>query len=83
MSVYSFTDVRQNLKLVCDQVVSDCEPVVIHRRDAENVVMLSEAEFNSWKETLYLLTNPINAKRLFESIEQVNKGQLQERELLD
>ncbi|GIU51146.1 hypothetical protein TUM4438_39720 [Shewanella sairae] len=83
MSIYSFTEARQNLKSVCERAINDCDHVVIHRRDAENVVMLSEAEFNSWKETLYLLTNPINAKRLFESIEQVNKGQLQERELLD
>lgn len=83
MAVYSFTEVRSNFKSVCDSVVDDCEHVVIHRRDAENVVMFSESEFNSWKETLYLLSNPVNAKHLLESMQQVENGQAQERELLD
>ncbi|AQS35241.1 antitoxin of toxin-antitoxin stability system [Shewanella psychrophila] len=83
MSVYSFTEVRSNLKSVCDSVVNDCEPAVIHRRGAENVVMFSESEFNSWKETIYLLSNPVNAKHLLDSIKQVEDGQAQERELLD
>ena len=83
MSVYSFTEVRSNFKSVCDRVVDDCEHVVIHRRDAENVVMFSESEFNSWKETLHLLSNPVNAKHLLDSIKQVEEGKVQERELLD
>lgn len=83
MSVYSFTEVRSNLKSVCDSVVNDCEPAVIHRRGAENVVMFSESEFNSWKETIYLLSNPANAKHLLDSIKQIDDGQAQERELLE
>ena len=83
MTVYSFSEVRSNFKSVCDNVVNDCEHVVIHRRDAENVVMFSESEFNSWKETMYLLSNPVNARYLSESIKQVESGNVQERELLD
>lgn len=83
MSVMSFTEVRSNFKSVCDRVVDDCEPVIIHRRDAENVVIFSEAEFNSWKETIYLLSNPANAKHLQESIAQVSMGNVQPRLLLE
>ncbi|ABN63983.1 type II toxin-antitoxin system Phd/YefM family antitoxin [Shewanella baltica] len=81
MAIYSFTEVRSNFKSICDTVVNDCEPVVIHRRGNENVVLFSESEFNSWKETLYLLSNPANAKRLLESIKQVNDGHASEHEL--
>lgn len=81
MAIYSFTEVRSNFKSICDTVVNDCEPVVIHRRGNENVVLFSESEFNSWKETLYLLSNPANAKRLLESIKQVDDGLAFEHEL--
>lgn len=83
MAIYSFTEVRSNFKSICDSVVNDCEPVVIHRRGNENVVLFSESEFNSWKETLYLLSNPANAKRLLESIKQVDDGQASEHELAE
>ncbi|HIF9317078.1 TPA: type II toxin-antitoxin system Phd/YefM family antitoxin [Photobacterium damselae] len=82
MTVLSFSEVRGNFKKVCDQVVDDCDAVVIHRRDADNVVLMSESEFNSWKETMYLMSNPVNAANLLESIKQAECGNVQTHELL-
>jgi antitoxin YefM len=81
MTVLSYSQVRANLKDVCDQVVDDCDYVTIHRRDGDNVVMLSESEFNGWKETVYLMSNPSNARRLMESIAQAERGETVERKL--
>lgn len=76
MQVMNYSEVRSNLKDVCDRVVDDCDPVTIHRRHGENVVMMSESEFNGWKETIYLLSNPMNARRLMESVAQAEQGQV-------
>jgi antitoxin YefM len=38
-------------------------------------------EFNSWKETLYLLSSPVNAAQLRRSIAEAEAGQAQKREL--
>lgn len=83
MQVMNYSEVRRNLKEVCDSVVNDCDSVTIHRRHGENVVIMSESEFNSWKETVYLLSNPSNARRLMESIAQAEQGQARARELRD
>ena len=44
---------------------------------------MSLDEFNSWKETIYLLSNPANADHLRKSIEQAKSGKITERKLVD
>jgi antitoxin YefM len=39
-------------------------------------------EFNSWKETLYLLSNPANAAHLRRSIAEAKAGKSKKRELI-
>ncbi|SQD80302.1 type II toxin-antitoxin system Phd/YefM family antitoxin [Moritella yayanosii] len=83
MSVVTFSEARNNFKSICDSAVDDCEPVHIHRRGGEDVVLLSASEFNAWKETMYLMANPNNSKRLLESIAQAEHGEVLNKELLD
>ncbi len=52
-------------------------------RLVERAVLLSLDEFNSWQETLYLLSNPANAAHLRGSIAEAEAGQIVERELID
>ena len=52
------------MKKVCD----DHEPVIITRQKEESVVMLSLEDFRALEETAYLLRVPKNARRLLESI---------------
>lgn len=72
MRVVTFSEARNNLKRVLDQVVSDAEHTIITRRDAENVVIMSLSSYNSIMETLYLMSNPANAAHLGRSIAQLN-----------
>jgi antitoxin YefM len=44
---------------------------------------MSLDEFNSWRETLYLLANPANAAHLRQSIAEFQAEQASEQELLD
>ncbi|MDQ1243683.1 MAG: antitoxin YefM [Campylobacterota bacterium] len=83
MQVVSMTEARNNLKAVFDSVYRDHEEVIIHRKGRENIVLISMDEYNSMKETSYLLSNPNNAKHIRESIEQLRKGKVIERELIE
>jgi antitoxin YefM len=82
MESLSFSETRANLKAVMDKVVADRVPVTIRRRGAENVVMVSQSEWEGMEETLYLLKSPKNAERLLEAIEGLDRGEGVERELI-
>ena len=83
MDTLSFSDTRANLKAVMDRVVADRAPVAITRQKAEGVVMISQSEWNSIEETLYLLRSPANAKRLLKSIAELEAGKGEEHELIE
>ncbi|MBS0193580.1 MAG: type II toxin-antitoxin system prevent-host-death family antitoxin [Proteobacteria bacterium] len=83
MRTVNFSDARSNLKAVLDTVVDDHDVTLIKRRDAQDVVVMSLATWNSWKETEYLLASPANARRLRESIAQLDAGKGEVHELMD
>ncbi len=82
MRIVSFTEARNRLKSVLDQVVSDNDCTVITRRDSEDAVVMSLDHYNSLMETVYLLKSPANAEHLRKSIEQYRQGKAKERNLL-
>jgi antitoxin YefM len=83
MQVISSTEARNNFKKVFDSVYYDNDEVIIHRKDKENVVLISMSEYNSIKETEYLLASKTNREHLLESIKQVENGEYFERELIE
>lgn len=83
MRVVNFTDVRNSLKRVIDEVVEDADFTVISRRDAPDAVIMSLDTFNSMMETAHLLKSPANAQHLAKSIEQYRKGKAKARQLAD
>ena len=74
MNIVSFTEARNNLKSVLDQVVNDADCTVITRRDSEDAVVMSLDYYNSLMETVHLLKSPANAAHLSRSIEQYRQG---------
>jgi antitoxin YefM len=78
-----FTELRRNLAAELDSVINDAEEVVVTRSGHEPVVIVSLAEYESMKETEYLLRNPNNAAALRRSIAELGRGDATERELID
>lgn len=83
MDVLTYSDARANLKGVMDQVVNDRTHVVVTRQKAKSIVMVSLDDWNAIEETMYLLSNRNNAKRLRESIEQLDGDGGTERDLIE
>ena len=83
MQVVSMTEARNNFKEIFDSVYFDNDEVIIHRKGRENIVVISMDEYNSIKETNYLLSNQNNAKHLHQSIEQLREGKVSTRELIE
>jgi antitoxin YefM len=83
MNAVTLKDAKLNLERLVEQVIADAEPTIVVTDNGEQVVFLPLDEYNSWKETLYLLSNPANADHLRRSIAEAEAGKAQERELLE
>lgn len=83
MRVVNFSEARNSLKAVINQVIDDADYTVITRRDAPDAVVMSLETFNSLMETVHLLKSPANAAHLAKSIAQHRQGQTVNKALAD
>ncbi len=80
----TYTQARANLASLLDKVSLDKEIVIINRKKAEDVALISASELSSILETAHLLRSPKNAERLLNALQKVRnkKGKPQKVELL-
>jgi antitoxin YefM len=64
----TYSHARANFAAICDEAVSSTEAVIIHRRGAQDVALVSAAELRSLQETAHLLRSPKNAERLLAAL---------------
>jgi antitoxin YefM len=83
MDAVNYSDLRQNLKKYMDSVFNDHEPLIVTRKNNENVVILSVEDFNALNETQYLLSTKNNADHLQQSLNQLRTGKGIEKELIE
>ena len=83
MDAITINQAKQNIDGLIEQVIADAEPTIICADKGQKAVILSLDEFNSWQETLYLLSNPANAAYLRRSIQEDKDGKAIERELIE
>jgi len=83
MDAISYTAARANLAKTMEKVCSDHDPVIITRKRESPVVMISLDDYQAMEETAYLLRVPANARRLIESIAELEAGKGVEHELME
>jgi antitoxin YefM len=81
MEAISYSTLRGNLASEMDRVVEDHSPIIVTRRSRASVVMMSLDDYEALEETSYLLRGPKNARRLLESITELESGSGTERKL--
>ncbi|MGH7100835.1 MAG: type II toxin-antitoxin system Phd/YefM family antitoxin [Acetobacteraceae bacterium] len=83
MNHVSLTELRQNMADHSDRVISDREPPAVALRGGKgNVVVMSEAEPEGWRETVHLLNRPNNAEHIMASVRRAKAGDTRARALL-
>ena len=80
METVNYTDFRSNLKHWFDKVINDVSDIVIKRKSGKDLVLISLDEYNSLKETTYLLTGK-NRKILLNSIKELESGKGVQKDL--
>jgi len=70
----TYSALRENLASYLDRVIDDREVVVVKRRGARDVAIIAADELAGLEETAHLLRSPANAKRLLESLRELDRG---------
>ena len=83
MDAIPYTTLRANLAKQMDRVCEDHAPLIVTRKGSDSVVMISLEDYEALEETSYLLRSPKNARRLLESIAELEAGGGTERELIE
>jgi antitoxin YefM len=78
----SYSKLRDNLAAYMDEVCNGRAPLVITRRNARSVVLMSEEDYDGLMETVHLLNSPANAARLLRSIADADRDMLTERAMI-
>ena len=75
MAIVNQSEFRGNMAKLMDQVEDDSKELIITRTGGKkHMVMITLDEYESWKETDYLLSSPANAAMLRESIRELDEG---------
>ena len=83
MEAITYTAARQNLAKTMGNVCRDHAPVIVTRQSGNSVVIMSLEDYEALEETAHLLRSPKNARRLMESIAQLENGKGTEKELVE
>ena len=83
MNAVTYSQARQDLAKTMDKVCDDHSPIIITRKSQRSVVMISLEDYQALEETAYLLRSPKNARRLLESIIELESGGGTARELIE
>jgi antitoxin YefM len=81
--ITTYSDFRQKMKAYLDEVFKSNTPLFVTRTKGENIVVLSESDYESIMETFYLLKSPKNAERLQRALEQYQQGKGEAKELVE
>jgi antitoxin YefM len=82
METVNYTDFRSNLKHWFDKVINDVSDIVIKRKGGKDLVLVSLDEYNSLKETTYLLSGK-NRDVLLNSIKELEAGNGIKKDLIE
>ncbi len=78
----SYTRARSHLAETMERVCDDHSPIIITRKNERSFIMMSLEDYRAIEETAYPLRSPKNARRLLESIVELQSGGGTARELI-
>ena len=81
MKKINYSDFRNNLSSMLDEVNENHTPILVTRQKSKPAIVISLADYNSYKETIYLMSSSVNRKRLNKSIKDIEEGKVIEKKI--
>ena len=73
MQIINYQDFPEKLSTVIETINNDNKPICLELSNSLRAIILSEQDYNSMIETLYLLSNPVNAEKLLTAVNRSSK----------
>ena len=83
MRILTYTNARNNLRQLIDDVVDRASETIITSKDGRDVVVMSLADYKGWTTTNHLLSTPKNANRLLKAVTDVKTKIVIKRDPID
>jgi len=81
MQAVFYSQARNNLRSIIDNVCDDFDEYIITTKDNKSAVLISYDEYSAMKETMYLLSSKSNRDRLHDAIEQIETLRFNTKEI--
>lgn len=82
METVNYSNFRSNLKYWFNIVINNVTELIIKRKGGKDLVLISLDEYNSLKETTYLLSGK-NREILLKSIKELESGSVVQNDLIE
>jgi len=82
METVNYTEFRANLKYWLDRAINNVTDIIIKRKNGKDLVLISLDEYNSLKETSYLLSGK-NRDVLLASIKELEEGKGLKKDIIE
>ena len=74
MRTTNYTDLRNNLRHYLDSVVDDSDMIIVNHNRSSGIVLMSLDEYNSLRETAYIMSSPLMVQRIKEAENEMHDG---------
>jgi len=81
MQAVLYSQARNNLRSIINQVCDNVEEFIITTKEKQSAVLISQEEYNSMKETIYLLSSKNNRDRLLDSVDQIENSKFLKKDI--
>jgi antitoxin YefM len=81
MQAVVYSQARNNLRSLIDNVCQNYDEVIITTKNNQSAVLLSKDEYDSMKETLYLLSSKNNRDRLLDAIDEIENAKFLKKDI--
>ena len=81
MQAVLYSQARNNLRSIITKACDNFEEYIITTKEKQSVVLISQDEYNSMKETIYLLSSKNNRDRLIDAVDQIESSSFLKKEL--
>jgi len=81
MQAVLYSQARNNLRGMINQVCDNIEEFIITTKDKQSAVLISQSEYESMKETIYLLSSKNNRDRLIDAIDEIENSKFIKKDI--